>query len=338
MFTIASLIDLFNFRVPGRRWQLFEISDLDITPTFVKHCCQNTLTAQWTQRMPIVQQQAPAELAAAALCTAFDTIEDIDTADWRVIDFCSGGGGPVPVIERLFNHKRRLDGKKAIPFRLSDLHPNLDAWMDHAARSWNLSFIPQPVDASNPPFSAISATTTESNIQHDARQHGYTSDGSKVARLYCLSFHHFDDETAKEVLRSTLKTSDAFAIVELQERRVGSLLLMLLEFWLLFVVIALWFWHDNAHLLLTYAIPVLPFIHCFDGLVSCLRTRTFDETMSLIEAVQGNCESRQTSGGGVLQGGWHFTHTRQLHTWPLGYMTVIFGKAVDSEGSLIASS
>lgn len=61
--------------------------------------------------------------------------------------------GPVPVIEKLVNQRRRQRGLRQIPFRLSDIHPNLDAWIELASHSANLTFVPQSVDATNPPVS-----------------------------------------------------------------------------------------------------------------------------------------------------------------------------------------
>lgn len=295
----------------------------------LKHCCQNILTAQWTRRLPFLQQQSPAELAADAIDDALRSIEDINTANWTIIDFCSGAGGPVPLMESLVNHARKEHNLKPIPFELSDIEPNLDAWMEHSSLSEHLSFLPNPVDASHPPFSVISSTT--SGVQDAAFKQGYQSNGSKVFRLFCLSFHHFDDNTARKVLKSTLETSDAFAIIELQDRRIFSLVLMLLEPWLLLLVTILWFWHSIPILFFTYVMPILPAIHCFDGLVSCLRTRSFEETVRLIESVQGvQTSDHALKGSGIVvrSGDWVFTHSRQLHTWPIGYMDVIVGKKV----------
>ncbi|KAK3071812.1 hypothetical protein LTR53_007983 [Teratosphaeriaceae sp. CCFEE 6253] len=330
---IALLLDKINVQVPFGRWQLFEFCDLTLVPPFVKHCCQNTLTAQWTKRMPLLQRQYPAKLAADAVLEAIDGIGDIDTADWEVIDFCSGGGGPVPYIEKLVNDGRKREGKRPIPFRLSDLYPNLNAWMQHAALSENLSFVPQPVDASNPPLSVISATPSTNQRTAAAKHDHATTSGGKVCRLFCLAFHHFDDATARRVLKSTLETSDAFAILELQDRRTGSLVLMLLEFWLVLLISALWFWHDPVHLLLTYVVPVLPFVHSFDGFVSCLRTRTFEETIRLLDDRSGADSIRHdrlVERSAVHIRDWEFTHASALHTWPLGYMSITFGKRVES--------
>ncbi|RMY49489.1 hypothetical protein D0864_14712 [Hortaea werneckii] len=329
--TVTALVDAVNVKVPGGRWQLFEFCDLRIVPDAVKHCAQNMLTAQWTKRLPILQTRPPAALASEAIANALDSIKDADQSDWTVIDFCSGAGGPVPLIERLVNNQRQARGKKPITFRLSDIYPNLDAWMEHAAKSEHLSFVPQPVDASNPPFSVISVSTA--GDKDAAFDEGYESDGSKVFRLFCLAFHHFDDDMAQRVLKSTLQTSDAFAIIELQDRRVRSLLIMIFEFWLLLFVTIFYFRHSSLHLLLTYAIPLLPVLHSWDGFVSCLRTRTFDEFLSLLERVQGNNSKRGdhiSKGGDVIaaRGDWLFTHSRRLHTWPLGYMEVTFGRKI----------
>ncbi|RMZ34461.1 hypothetical protein D0859_01397 [Hortaea werneckii] len=326
---VTALVDSVNLRVPGGRWQLFEFCDLRIVPDAVKHCAQNMLTAHWTKRLPILQTRPPAALASDAIASALDSIKDADHSDWTVIDFCSGAGGPVPLIESLVNNRRRASGKKPINFRLSDIYPNLDAWMEHAAQSDHLSFVPQPVDASNPPFSVISVSTA--GDKDAVFDQGYESDGSKVFRLFCLAFHHFDDDMAQRVLKSTLQTSDAFAIIELQDRRVGSLLIMILDFWLLLLVTIFYFRHNSLHLLLTYAIPLLPFLHSWDGFVSCLRTRTFAEFMSLVERVQGNCKGDHISRRGdavAAHGDWLFSHSRRLHTWPLGYMEVTFGRKI----------
>ena len=164
-------------------------------PFLVKQCAQNTLEKHWTQRIPLLQARAPAELAAEVIDQVFAAIErsgnssgrskgkDNDkgktkpvirssssssakegkssnaNANWKVIDFCSGSGGPTPSIEQHLQRRRRRAKLSPIDFYLSDLHPNLDAWVEHSSRSDHLSFLPGPVDATNPPFAAISPST-----------------------------------------------------------------------------------------------------------------------------------------------------------------------------------
>ena len=51
------------------------------------------LTAQWTRKLPLIQQTAPAELAARLIHAFLDDFPDIDSEQYFVIDFCSGAGG-----------------------------------------------------------------------------------------------------------------------------------------------------------------------------------------------------------------------------------------------------
>jgi hypothetical protein len=298
-------------------------------PFLIKQRAQNTLEKHWTSRIPILQQRAPADLAAEVINEVFLAIEGEDK--WKVIDFCSGSGGPTPHIEKELQKRRAKAGRNPVAFFLSDIVPNLDAYVLHASRSENLSFIPDPVDATNPPFAAISSSTP--GDKDAARERGYEHDGCKVLRLFSLAFHHFDDEGAKRVIKSTMNTSDAVVIFELQERRIGSLVLMLLEPFLVYIMGIFWFPDDWFFLALTYLVPVLPVLHSFDGLISCLRTRTFEEFVQLLDDSLGKKHESMASGllVTVQRGDWMFTTHRTLHTWPLGYMNVIVGTKIDSE-------
>ncbi|THZ24665.1 hypothetical protein D6C89_04800 [Aureobasidium pullulans] len=285
------------------------------------------LTAQWTRKLPLIQQTAPAKLAARLIHTFLDDFPDIDTEQYFVIDFCSGAGGPTPLIEKTVNEARARAGHQAIPFRLSDFHPNLDAWMPLATHSANLSFIPQPVDATDtlhaPPL-VVSKTSSMPNSTGD----------HKSIHLYNLSFHHFADADAARIMASTLTTADGLAIIELQDRTLGMLLLMAGEFFLLFLLTIFWFPYSPLHLFFTYIIPVLPFVQAWDGLVSCLRTRTFEETLALAEKALGQkaklVSSEDTEIGErvtvAICGDWKFVGVRRLHTRPFGYMNAFLGQ------------
>ena len=200
--------------------------------------------------------------------------------------------------------------------------------MEIASHSANLSFIPQPVDARFAPPSVISKTSLECP---------YPKSASKTFHLFCLSFHHFGDQAAGSVMSSMLHTSDGFAIIELQDRTLGMLLLMTGQFALLMLLTIFWFPHDWTHLLFTYWIPILPFVQLWDGLVSCLRTRTFAEVLVLAEKAIGEkaktvgVESTPTKGWGredvsvAVCGDWRLTSVRTMHTWPFGYMNAVIG-------------
>lgn len=288
-------------------------------PGFVRRRCQAILTAAWIHKVPLLQKVSPAELAAIVILRTLEEIGDLDKSKISVIDFCSGAGGPTPTIERIVNEKRAAQGKKLIPFVMSDLHPNLDSWMDVCSRRKGaLSFIPQSVDATDPPVSAMSVSSADSRTAE-----GYRSD-SRVFRLYCLSFHHFGDEMARKVLESTMQTADGFAIIELQDRYPSSIALMLGHVPLIFATSIFRYWRDVMMLLLVYVLPIVPAINTFDGFVSCLRTRSFREVMALIGArIQG------VSGAGIekvaVKGDWIFRSAYELHSWSVGYMNWITG-------------
>ncbi|KAI5246289.1 hypothetical protein E4T42_06414 [Aureobasidium subglaciale] len=285
------------------------------------------LTAQWTRKLPFIQQSAPAELAARLIHTFLDDFPDIDTEQYFVIDFCSGAGGPTPLMEKSINSVRARAGHQPIPFRLSDFHPNLDAWMPLAAHSANLSFIPQSVDATDtrhaPPL-VVSKTASLPNPNGD----------HKSIHLYSLSFHHFNEVDAQKIMTNTLATADGLCILELQDRTLGMLLLMTGEFFLLFILTIFWFPYSPLHLIFTYIFPVLPFVQAWDGLVSCLRTRSFEETLALAEKTLGEkarvVKGEETGVGEkvivAVCGDWKFVGVRRLHTWPFGYMNAFLAQ------------
>lgn len=237
------------------------------------------------------------------------------------------------MIERLINRRRSESNNEPIQFLLSDLNPNLDSWIPQVSKSNNLSFIPGPVDAANPPFAAISVTTAGDMAL--ARKQGFEHPGNKVFRIYCSTFHHLDDETAVAAMKSTMETSDGFIIVELHERRVSNFIMVLLEMCLLWIMAIFWFREDWVHLASTYIVPIQPILHGFDGFISCLRVRDFRETIQLVEKAYGYGKDTPpcgSNGRSAYIRGWKFTHSRARHTWPLGYMNVISGSTFSEEG------
>ncbi|KAI9820786.1 MAG: hypothetical protein M1827_005157 [Pycnora praestabilis] len=288
-------------------------------PDYARGRLQEMLTAFWTHRLPIIQRASPAELAAAVILRAFDSYPD-STDDFTIVDFASGAGGPTPTIERIVNTTRRREGKKALTFRLTDLKPHLEAWRMAEAASPYIDFVAKPVDAADPTREVVSG---ENGLKlADVASGRRTGQKQRVFRLYCLAFHHFDDEGAKKILESTLDTADGFAIIELQSRHLSSFILMALYLPTLFVLTIFWYPFDLGMLFFTYIIPIIPFVLVFDGVISSLRTRTFAEVLGLMgEAVTGPgpmVVSRRHPG-------WTFKSAFQMHSFPVGYMNCIVG-------------
>ncbi|KAI9839448.1 MAG: hypothetical protein M1819_002073 [Sarea resinae] len=290
-------------------------------PPYLRRKFQEMLTVFWVQRIPIIQHTSPAQLAATAILQAIGALESQTDTDFMVVDFCSGGGGPTPTIERMVNLERKSQGQKPIIFQLTDLKPNVGAWKTLAKQSPYLEYVSESVDATNPPHSVVHGITYDEELSSSTRP-------KRVFRLYNLAFHHFDDALARKVLQSAMSTSDGFAIVEMQDRHLSSFGVFFFYFPTFFLLIALFQPIDLGLFFFTYIIPILPFALTFDGIVSALRTRTFEEFLALAPGkatpVQGPEGGRRTAA--IEEAGWEFEMDKVMHSWPFGYMNWIVGK------------
>ncbi|KAF2115603.1 hypothetical protein BDV96DRAFT_492478 [Lophiotrema nucula] len=318
---LSRLLDRINVPVGRGSWRAAEWCDFEATPASIRRCCQNMLQKQWTHRIPFIQEQSPASTASTHLQTVINKVADVPGLPrLTVVDFCAGGGGPTPIFERLINDERKKKGSTPLEFRLCDLYPNTGAWEGFSKKSEHLSYIADSVDASTPPRRKSLRFTSQSQPESATR----------IFRLFNLSFHHFDDATAQEVLRSTFKDSDGFAIIELQDRRLGCLAMFFFNVFTSLILTPLWFSFkkNKTQYALTYS-GVLPFVLWWDGLASCLRTREFDDFLEIVGKVDKCVGVRavESAEGGrcVRWGEWTLEYKRVLHTWPFGYVNWITG-------------
>jgi hypothetical protein len=82
-------------RRPVVRRRYIEFHEQSYIPAFIRQPIQDA----WTARVPILQQQAPAELAVDVLERVVDGLST--DGNTNVVDFCSGAGGPIQTIERI---------------------------------------------------------------------------------------------------------------------------------------------------------------------------------------------------------------------------------------------
>jgi hypothetical protein len=162
----------------------------------------------------------------------------------RVLDLCSGAGGPWPSLVRHFE----IDGAKAPEVVLTDKYPSTRRFHDFESSAANrIHFLRQPVDATRIP-------------EH---LHGF--------RTLFSSFHHLNPDEARGLLQDCVIRRQGIAIFEAPARRALTLLslsLIPIAAWLLVPFRRPFRW---SRLLWTYLIPVIPFVLFFDGLISCLR-------------------------------------------------------------------
>jgi hypothetical protein len=163
----------------------------------------------------------------------------------RVVDLCSGAGGPWRAL--------RLD--IPVPVLLTDKYPN------RAAARGPVPFHPAPVDALAVP----------------ADLDGF--------RTLFTSFHHFRPDEARAVLADAVRSGEGIGVFEVVRRApldVGLIALTWLAVLLLVPFVRPFRW---SRLAWTYLPPVLPLVGTFDGVVSCLRAYSTAELHGLIEGL-----------------------------------------------------
>ena len=166
------------------RFQLMEIEDQSWCPEWLRQSSHSSLAQMWKTRSS--KKGSPAEQACDLI------LENIpDVADFTFIDACAGAGGPTPLLEARLNQiLAQQQGKPPVPFILTDLYPDMNAWKAIVKKSENITYVERPVDAT--------------------KAKRLAAPGRKECRTFNLCFHHFDDGAAKAVLRSAVQEADAF--------------------------------------------------------------------------------------------------------------------------------
>lgn len=189
----------------------------------------------------------------------------------RIVDLCSGGGGPWLRIYRLFvaeqseKTARNEQPQPPVEILLTDKFPNCAALERARAASQNkIGYRADAVDATAVPPAL---------------------DGF---RTLFTSFHHFRPSEARAILRNAVEKRVGIGIFEVTHRSAKAVLLFCLTppgVMLLVPFLRPFRW---SRLLWTYLIPILPLVGLHDGIVSCLRTYSPEE---LREMTQGLADS-----------------------------------------------
>ncbi|KAF2636475.1 hypothetical protein P280DRAFT_152198 [Massarina eburnea CBS 473.64] len=331
---IGRFMGVFNFLSTDKAFRAREWCDLDSTPVRVRQTCQNVLTAQWTRHLCMVQPASPAEIACGQLARVIDEVAELDDRELEVFEFCAGSGGPTPFFEKIINEHRTYSQKAPLQFSISDICPNPEAWKGLVKKSKHLRTIEESVDAAAPPTVALShfsRRTSEADPKNTSE--------NRILRLFNLSFHHFDDLAAVDILRSTMKTADGVAIIELQDRSIGCLAMLLGNAF--FVPPLITFWqpppeHQRTQKVRNFFRNIATYLRvwgtlCWDGVASCLRTREFEEFIKLAEDAAGVSRFERRHFSDEYKrvcniGEWEWReHKRVLHTIPYGYTKIFSG-------------
>lgn len=214
-----------------------------------------------------------------------------------IVDLCSGGSGPMPAL--LSDLATQGVSPDVI---LTDRFPNLEAFERVAADSnGRISFSAKPVDARAVP--------------HELRG----------LRTLFNSFHHFPPGEAVAVLRDAAQAGQPIAIFEIPDRRLRTLISVLLLTPLLVALVTPFMrpfrWR---RLFWTYVFPLVPITCWWDGLVSQLRAYSPEELQRLAETASADTY------------GWRAGQVRIGS--PPGYLTYLMGYPNDQTGSDLTAS
>ncbi len=224
-----------------RRYQLVELEDLPWFPRSIRDAGTDYLQFMW-------QAARPWQAVAARLAPALAA-----TRDRRLVDLCSGGGGPwrglLPVLQQAYPD---------LQVTLTDKYPNLAAW-----HSLQHSF-PQAVRVCPDPVDALAVPPTLAGF-----------------RTVFAALHHFPPAQARALLADAVHQRQGVAAFEFAQRRPLALLAILFAPTLAYLVTPFMRPFRWSRLFWTYVAPAGPFIVLWDGLVSCLRMYTPAELRDL---------------------------------------------------------
>lgn len=183
------------------------------------------------------------------------------TGDERVVDLCSGGGGPAVLIARDLTERLA----RPVGVVLTDLYPS-PSRLAHARSvlpEW-VELEPRPVDAQRVPGDL----------------EGF--------RLVCNGFHHLKPAQARACLLDAVRQRRGVAVVELAHRSPLSMLQIVFGTGTQLVVTPFIKPFRWSRLLFTYVLPIVPLCTLWDGIVSCLRVYDPEELQSLVSGLPEN--------------------------------------------------
>lgn len=213
------------------RLQLVELEDLPWFPRLFRDLATDYLEFVGTR---IAMDRGVAPVLRKALERAGAT---------RVVDLCSGGGGPVRALRR-----RLAEEGLAIDVMLTDRFPNLAAFRRLARAEPGLVAVEDAVDARAVPPSLT----------------GF--------RTLFNAFHHFGPVDARGILRDAVRAEEGIAVFELSERSLRMMLPLLLTPLLVWGATPLIRPFRWGRLFWTYLAPVVPLVCLWDGIVSQFRS------------------------------------------------------------------
>ena len=177
----------------------------------------------------------------------------------RIVDLCSGGGGPWLWLYRLLC----VSAGRRIEICLTDKYPNIEAFENARRRTdGKITFYPGSVDTASLPRELS----------------GF--------RTIFTSFHHFAPDEAVAILQNAVDDGQGIGVFEAAKRDPLTILLTVLMPLAGFLTAPFARPFRMSRIFWTYFIPVIPFVLFFDGVISCLRAYSQKELSLLATQVK----------------------------------------------------
>jgi hypothetical protein len=192
------------------------------------------------------------------------------TGKRQIVDMCSGGSGPLALIQKQLKQQHGLD----VPVRLTDKFPNLPAFEKIVGEAeGEIRFSNESVDATN------------------------VSESLDGFRTIFSAFHHFPPSLATRILQDCVDKRAPIGIFELSNRSFSAFFQVLLAGPLSIFFLTPFFKPRSwQRFFWTYVIPVIPFFVAFDGAGSNLRAYAPDELLELVGQVSGQDQFKWQAG------------------------------------------
>jgi len=229
--------------MPLPRLQLFELEDLTWFPQTIRDLVTDYLHFM-NRRFSLHKPAVPVLRSMLA-----------DSKTSRVVDLCSGGGGPIISL-----YEELLPDHDQIQFTLTDKFPNIKAFQRLSSQyPSGIRYVADPVDATNVPRDLVGI------------------------RILFNAFHHFPPESARLVLENAVLAQQPIGIFEFVERTLPMLASSFLVPVVVLIVTPLIKPFRWKRLVWTYLIPLVPIACFWDGLISACRAFTVPEMLAMTQ-------------------------------------------------------
>lgn len=237
-----------------KRIHLFEFEDFAWLPEWLRRCVTRLIVVM--HRLVGTPQQL-SELLDRALTHSSHN---------RVIDLCSGTGGPMLEVHRLLDQKNNSGAPQIV---LTDLYPDshLAASLNQTGRDSGISYLTTPVDAR----------------QVEPEQKG--------VRTLVSSFHHMRPDDARAILQDARANRQPILIYEISDNSPPVFLWWVslpINFLMALFITPMVRPVTWQQLVFTYLIPVIPLCFAWDGAVSNARTYTHGDMDLLLQGLQAD--------------------------------------------------